>query len=137
MKLKDDSLMNSEPGTLYTGDYSIKGLEHIVTVERKSLDDLMGCIGQHRERFEKEIDRLRAYECKTIVVESTWEKIEKGDYRSRINPSAAIGSIMGWIARGIPVTMCGNAERAGIFTARFLWICANRRMRELRSITND
>ena len=30
--------------SLMTGDYSVVGLENIVTVERKSLDDLLGCV---------------------------------------------------------------------------------------------
>ena len=36
-------------GTLATGDYSIKGMEHVVSLERKSLDDLLGCIGHDQE----------------------------------------------------------------------------------------
>ena len=38
-------VLRSERGGLYTGDYSIKGLERFVAIERKSLDDLMGCLG--------------------------------------------------------------------------------------------
>jgi len=39
--------------TLATEDYSVKGLERAVAVERKSPDDLVGCLknGQ-RERYE-------------------------------------------------------------------------------------
>jgi len=32
-------------GTLATGDYSVQGLENIVAIERKSLSDLLGCVG--------------------------------------------------------------------------------------------
>jgi len=35
-----------EPGMLATGDYSVAGLESIVAVERKSLSDLLACVGQ-------------------------------------------------------------------------------------------
>lgn len=38
-------------GTLSTGDYSVRGLEHAIAIERKSLGDLLGCVGQHRERL--------------------------------------------------------------------------------------
>jgi DNA excision repair protein ERCC-4 len=121
-------------GTLYTGDYSLRGLEDYVAIERKSLDDMMGCIGKGRERFERELLRLRGYEVKAIVVEATWEQIEKGEYRSRVNPSAAIGTLMGWIAQGFPIVMTGDHKRAGAFVARMLYITARRRYAQLKSL---
>ena len=51
----------SEVGTLDTGDYSIRGLEHLVAVERKSLDDLLGIVGRDRQRFRRELQRLRGF----------------------------------------------------------------------------
>ena len=69
--------------TLQTGDYSIRGLQHHVAVERKSISDLMGCVGRDRERFEKELDRLRAYPARMLVVEATWEQIEAGGWRGK------------------------------------------------------
>jgi ERCC4-type nuclease len=38
-----------QTGTLDTGDYSLAGCEHLVRIERKSLDDLLGCVGSQRE----------------------------------------------------------------------------------------
>ena len=134
LELKAGEVLRSEPGTLYTGDYSVKGLENHIAIERKSLDDLMGCIGKGRERFEREIIRLRGYDVKGIVVESTWETIESASYRSRVHPSAAIGTLMGWIAQGIPITMAGDHKRAGTFVARMLFITARRRYAELESL---
>ncbi len=120
-------------GTLTTGDYSIRGLEHVVAIERKSLSDLLGCIGQQRERFDREVQRLLAYPCRALVVESTWIEIEAGDWRSKITASAAIGSLLGWIELGLPVVMCGNHERCGRYVARLLFTSARRRWRELRT----
>jgi len=125
-----------EAGTLTTGDYSIRGLEHVVAVERKSLPDLLGCVGQQRERFEKEVQRLLAYPCRALVIESTWAEIEAGEWRSRVTPSAAIGSLLGWIEAGLPVVLCGDHERCGRYTARLLFTCARRRWRELREFGN-
>ena len=31
-------------GTLTTGDYSICGLENYISIERKTIDDLIGCL---------------------------------------------------------------------------------------------
>ena len=45
----DLSPLQTVAGTLATADYSVRGLETVVAVERKSLSDMLGCIGQHRE----------------------------------------------------------------------------------------
>ena len=47
--------LDTVPGTLATGDYSVHGLEDLLTVERKSLDDLLGCMTSGRPRFEREL----------------------------------------------------------------------------------
>jgi ERCC4-type nuclease len=76
----DLSPLRSVAGTLTTGDYSVQGLETVVAVERKSLGDLLGCIGQYRERFDREVQRLLAYSCRAIVVEATWPDLEQGEW---------------------------------------------------------
>ena len=103
---------------LATGDYSLKGLEHVVSLERKSLDDLLGCVGQERERFDREVVRLLAYPVRALIVEATWVDLEAGDWRSKVTSGAALGSVLGWIAAGLPVVMAGNHERAGRFASR-------------------
>jgi ERCC4-type nuclease len=135
LEYKKGQILKSVRSTLYTGDYSIKGLEQHIAIERKSLDDLMGCIGVNRDRFEKEIIRLKAYPVRCIVVESTWKKIEEGNYRSRVHATAAIGTLMGWIAQGIPIIMCDTHYRAGVFVSRMMMITAMRRINELKSIS--
>jgi DNA excision repair protein ERCC-4 len=127
------SPLQTEVGTLSTGDYSIKGLEHVVAIERKSLPDLLGCVGRDRERFDREVQRLLAYPVRCLVVESTWAAIEIGDWtRSRVTPRAATGSLLGWIAAGLPIIMAGDHERAGRYVSRLLFIAARRRWREMR-----
>ena len=126
----DLSPLRSVAGTLTTGDYSIQGLENIVAVERKSLGDLLGCIGQHRERFDREVMRLLAYPTRAIVIEATWADLKRGDWQSRITPAAAIGSLLGWIAQGVPIILTGDHERAGRYVSRLLFTAARRRWRE-------
>ena len=60
-----------EFATLPTGDYSLKGLENIVAVERKGLGDLLSCVGVERKRFDREVKRLLAYPVRCLVIEST------------------------------------------------------------------
>lgn len=123
--------------TLATGDYGILGLEHVVAVERKGLSDLLGCIGQERERFDREVQRLLAYPTRCLVVESTWAEIEAGDWRSKVTPAAAMGSLLGWIAQGLPIIMAGDHERAGRYVSRLLFIAGRRRWRENRAMIHE
>lgn len=130
----DLSPLQAVAGTLPTGDYSVKGLEGVVAIERKSLGDLLGCIGQHRERFDREVQRLLAYPCRCIVVEASWPDLEQGEWRSKVTPSAAIGSVLGWIAQGVPIIMAGDHARAGRYVSRLLFTAARRRWREARAL---
>jgi ERCC4-type nuclease len=124
-----------EVGTLSTGDYSVRGLEHVIAIERKSADDMLCCIGSERERFEREIMRLKAYEVRAIVVEASWQFFERGEWRSKVTPAAAIGSLLGWITAGIPVVMAYDHDRAGRFISKILYTAVRRRWRELRALT--
>ena len=121
-------------GTLATGDYSVVGLEGVIAVERKSLTDLICCVGGERERFEREIHRLLAYPVRAIVVEATWAHLEGGGWRSHVTPQAAVGSVLGWIAAGVPVVMAGDHLHADRYVARLLFIAARRRWREARAL---
>ncbi len=120
-------------GTLTTADYSIVGLEHEIAVERKSIDDLLGCIGGGRERFEKELKRLAAYPVRAVVVEATWDELNKGGWRSQITIPAAVGSVLAWMSEGIPFLFVGNHDHAGRAIARYMFVAARRRFRELQA----
>jgi DNA excision repair protein ERCC-4 len=121
-------------GTLDTADYSVLGLEHFVRVERKSAEDMLACIGRERERFDREIQRLLAYPVRAIVVEAGWRFFESGEYRSNVTPNQAIGSLLGWIAAGVPIVMAYDHARAGRFVSRILFTAARRRWREARAL---
>lgn len=120
--------------TLPTGDYSISGLEDVVAVERKSLGDLLSCVGRERERFDREVQRLLAYPARAPVVEATWPEIERGDWRGNITPRQALGSVLGWMASGLPVAMVGDHTRAGRYVWQLLFTAARRRWREARAL---
>ena len=57
-------------GTLNSGDYSVYGFVSEIAVERKSVDDLIGCLTHDRERFTAELQRLRGYASALLVVEA-------------------------------------------------------------------
>jgi ERCC4-type nuclease len=126
--------LRSVAGTLTTGDYSVLGLVDVVAIERKSLPDLLTCIGAERERFDREVVRLLAYPVRALVVESTWGEVEAGDWRPKVTPAAAVGSLLGWIAAGLPIVMAGDHARAGRVVGRLLYTAARRRWREARAL---
>jgi hypothetical protein len=45
-----------------------------------------------------------------------------------------VGSLLGWIAAGVPIIMAENHERAGRYVSRLLFTAARRRWRELRTL---
>jgi len=87
---------------LDTGDYSLEGFDDQFAVERKELNDLIGCMVnkgevRNRERFERELERagerLRRL---WIVVESDYRSIVNGNFRSEIKVSAVEATILAW-----------------------------------------
>ena len=120
-----------------TGDYSVAGLEGVIAIERKSEGDMLSCVGTQRERFDKEIQRLLAFPCRALVIESTWQRFETGKWRSKVTPAAAVASLLGWCAAGVPVIMAANHELAGQYVAKLLFIAARRRWREARALVGS
>jgi hypothetical protein len=102
----------AEVGTLDTGDYSLGGLTDRVAVERKSLSDLVACLGRERERFERELQRAVALDAFAVAIEASWSELAGGRYRSQLNPHSACQSVLAFTARyRIPFLFCGS--RAG------------------------
>jgi len=79
----------SERGTLQTGDYSFRGGEELFAIERKTIPDLVGCVcGENRDRFCRELHRLRGYRFRRLLIVGTREAIDQGDYRANVVPNA-------------------------------------------------
>lgn len=81
------------PGTLTAGDYSLPGFTDEVAIERKELSDLLGCLTHDRERFTRELERLRGYQSAALLIEAPLAIIQAGRYRSHMKPEAAVQSI--------------------------------------------
>ena len=133
----DLSPLASVSATLQVGDYTIKGLEHMIAIERKSEGDLLTCCGQDRARFDQQIQRLLGYPVRAVVIQSTWPRIEAGEWKSQVQPESVLGTLLGIVERGLPVVMAGNHERAGRYVSRLLYVSARRRYRELRALLGN
>jgi len=107
---------------LPTGDYSIPGFEDKAAVERKSLDDLVGCLmGENRHRFERELSRGRAYDLFSVVVEADLQDIACRRYQSKMKPEAALQSITAFYIRyQVPFLFCGSRAGAEYMTYSLL-----------------
>jgi len=107
--------LSTERGTLTTGDYSVKGLERFVAVERKSRDDLVGCLkGAQRERFERELSRGRGLDYFALMIEADLVDLARGDYRSEMRPASVIQSLMAFSVRyRLSVFFCPDRIFAG------------------------
>ena len=64
-------VVRTEKATLQTGDYTIKGLEHKFTIERKSIDDAYSTFTHDHERFKRELERMRSMDFAAVVIESS------------------------------------------------------------------
>ena len=78
------------PGTLATADYSLVGFTDRIGIERKSMQDLIHCLGPDRERFSRELQRLKAYDSSAVVIEQPQSVLRLGHYRSAMNAESAV-----------------------------------------------
>lgn len=58
---------------LKTGDYSVLGRESEICFERKSVQDLVGTLIGGHERFLREMERMRDFKAKYILIEHSPE----------------------------------------------------------------
>ncbi len=117
---------------LETGDYSIaQGIEGPdaesvrplpVAVERKTLQDLYSTLGQHRERFEAEHERLSKLKFAAVVVEASWDEIvHRPPERSRLSPKSVLRTAISWSSRYRVPWWCVEGRRAAeVVTFRLL-----------------
>ncbi len=133
----DLSPLTTEAGTLATADYSVKGLEQRICLERKSLPDLVTCAGSERERFGRELQRMLAFPARLVIVETSWSQVLYGGWRSSITPQQLSGSILGWMAQGIPFLLAGDRQMAQDAARRWLYQAARHRWREARALVGN
>ncbi|GIL20816.1 MAG: hypothetical protein BroJett041_19300 [Candidatus Jettenia caeni] len=99
--------------TLHTGDYSLDRFEDRITIERKSLSDLLGSLGNDRDRFMREIQRMQVFEYAGLVIEASMQTLSRGKWRSQITPQSVMGTLQALSAKyDIHVFLADNRELA-------------------------
>ncbi|HZW84204.1 MAG TPA: ERCC4 domain-containing protein [Candidatus Deferrimicrobium sp.] len=90
---------------LSVGDYSVEGMEDILTIERKSLPDLITTLMQNRPRFFRLCERMTKYKWRALFIGATYEDVKSfyGEY-TLAHPNAVSGTLDALEAKfGIPV----------------------------------
>ena len=88
-------------------------------VERKTVSDLLGCIGSGRDRFERELKRSRYCSGRLIViVEGSLADVLQ--QTRAIHPNAIIGTLAAWQRRYAPFCFAGSIELAAKMAESFL-----------------
>lgn len=112
---------------LDAGDYSVEGLTSRVAIERKSADDFIGTVLRDRTRFYRELERLRAYDFRAVVVEVGIRELMAGEYKSRMDPRAAFGFVSEiYVRQSVPVYLAGSRAEAQILSGALLRECSRR-----------
>ena len=121
-------------GTLQAGDYSLKGFEKHIALERKSMPDFISCCGSERERFTAELQRLKAYSLRAVIIEGNFRDVVQGNYRSQIKPASVIGSISSWYMKyKTGFFFCDNPEAAATLTLSLM----NNYIRNLKELVDN
>ncbi len=122
-------------GTLEAGDYALAGFERRVSIERKCLSDLIGCLSGDRARFERELARLRGFDACAVVVESSQPTLRLGHYRSAMDAGSAWQSCLAFMQRfNVPFIWCNSRQDAEQVTFDFLRHYHRDRVRELEAL---
>jgi DNA excision repair protein ERCC-4 len=103
------------------GDYSVCGLEEKISIERKSLSDLLSSLTHQRVRFEKELSRARPYHFFCVIIEASAKDILQGRFDlSCANPRAIWESIATFTIRYCPFIFAGDRLTAAKMTESLL-----------------
>lgn len=113
--------MDSIRATLGTGDYSIDGLTHRFAVERKSLPDLVSSLTRARDRFMRELERLRGMDFARLLVIGSPLELHACLARRAVSAASILGSLEAVNTRHVPVVWASTAERAALLVER--WAC--------------
>lgn len=97
--------------TLKLGDYSIKGFETFIAVERKNIDDLWTSVTVHAEEFKKKMMELSMYERAWLLIDGLESEYLAYRIDRKIHPNQvrqALAKIEGYI--GIPIHQSESIE---------------------------
>ena len=120
--------VDTEYGTLSTGDYSIAGSSpdgrpwsDLVCVERKSFEDLISTLASRRDDFKAEHARMASRKFAAVVIEASWTDIFEREHYSRLPRRNVYRTAISWQVRyRVPWMFMGSRGLAEATTFRIL-----------------
>jgi len=96
-------------------------LRDVVAIERKSVSDLLGCVGSQRQRFERELCRLAQLRFRALVIEATLNEVVAGTAGRRLTSRQVVGSVLAWTFKyGVEPIFAGDRTNAAVVVATLL-----------------
>lgn len=108
---------------LPAGDYSVEGFEGSIAVERKSLGDFVNTVigKDSRERWKRELDKLRAYRLAAVVVEACPHDVLAARYHGGALPSSVLAAAIAVVVDyGVHLVWAGDRATAESYAEALL-----------------
>lgn len=125
---------------LTAGDFSLDGLETLIRIERKGLQDFISCVSARRAEFQDQLERMadRAEFPFVIVCGGDRHPVTRAptpgscvtnilnqQYRGEVHPAAVMGTLMKWQLRFPEIRwLLADNEKQGCAMARHLLVGA-------------
>ena len=112
-----------EKTKLDVGDYAIKGLEDTIMIERKTIGDLWGTLGNHKnyQRFLREMKRAENHRLKFLVIEGNLSDIDRGYRYSKISANNIHAKLMSLQTKhNLHVIFAGRKDTARAYVRKLM-----------------
>jgi ERCC4-type nuclease len=111
--------------TLPTGDYGIQHLSGLFIVEKKSLDDLCASITKERDRFCRELERIKAARFRRLLITAYDSEVKTHRYRSAVEPKVIFNTLASFeVKYDLPYVFAGDEEHAAAILEGWAWYFA-------------
>ena len=108
---------------LDVGDYTVKGLEDVLVIERKTLGDLWNTLGRadNYKRFLREWERAKNHKLKYLIIEASLADVDRGYRWSKVpvnNIHAKLISLQ--VKHNVHVIFAGRLDKARAYARRLM-----------------
>lgn len=133
------SRRTDEDAGLTSGDYTIAGFSHLFAIERKPIDDLVSCCANsNRDRFERELHRLRGYRFARVVICGTRGGVGREEYRSKLSAKAVLSTIAAFETRyNVPFVFAGSPAGAAILVETWAYWVARENLTSISHLAKE
>lgn len=106
---------------LDVGDYSVKGFENEISIERKTHGDFLGSITHRHKQFMNRMNVMSGYRIKAVVIEASSEAVFKGWHpHAKVSPQTVVANVVKLVGLGIPVQFMNSRKASEEFTLKVL-----------------